>query len=538
MSWGRKSLATTGLVVLILFYQNCSSTGFSTTGSNSTTTQQTGDGQVFDGKLRILHHIVDGFTCEGRLAPESILARNSPTTWDLIQNTPDKCAASEKTVDAALVAYDETLKVAVYDGKTYVPPRPYDVLASEDPNTSDANLLDGVCANAVGRCSLRAAVEQSGPTSLTEAVIVRVPAGTYSLTDPLKLWILDSQSHAVTVRGAGAGSTILDGMGANPHFFVRAWTPEPIAIEGFTLKNGLDPVAQFGASIQISPYEFYLGPKDIIPSRVVISDCIFQDNKNAATIRVHQGSGVVEVRRSQIYGGTWHGLYLTDSYGFVMEDSIVAHNNARGIVVTTTVGKSVIRNSSFFDNYEGISLYDCHNCSMENVSSYQHVANGLWVSTSKYDPEFNFTIKQSTFYDNARTPSTSFGDNGNVSFGFASTSNFITATNSIFAFTPGSGLKNCVGNADPAKRVMIATNSLFDDVTCGASGSGNISGDPMLSVPANNGGFTPTLLPRAGSPVIDAGSNAVCTPRDQRGLPRLTTSGPAARCDIGSVELQ
>ncbi|MCB0148930.1 MAG: hypothetical protein KDE01_14920, partial [Caldilineaceae bacterium] len=47
-----------------------------------------------------------------------------------------------------------------------------------------------------------------------------------------------------------------------------------------------------------------------------------------------------------------------------------------------------------------------------------------------------------------------------------------------------------------------------------------------------NGGSFPmqTILPQAGSPLIDAGDPAQCNATDQRGAARVGT------CDIGSVE--
>ena len=59
-------------------------------------------------------------------------------------------------------------------------------------------------------------------------------------------------------------------------------------------------------------------------------------------------------------------------------------------------------------------------------------------------------------------------------------------------------------------------------------------GDPMLGTLADNGGPTRTILPRSGSPLINAGRNARRGPAtDQRGLPRLV----GTRVDIGAVEL-
>jgi hypothetical protein len=59
----------------------------------------------------------------------------------------------------------------------------------------------------------------------------------------------------------------------------------------------------------------------------------------------------------------------------------------------------------------------------------------------------------------------------------------------------------------------------------------------LLGALANNGGPTQTMLPQPGSPLIDAGNNAlipVATTTDQRGLPRIYNTN----VDIGAVETQ
>jgi uncharacterized repeat protein (TIGR01451 family) len=58
--------------------------------------------------------------------------------------------------------------------------------------------------------------------------------------------------------------------------------------------------------------------------------------------------------------------------------------------------------------------------------------------------------------------------------------------------------------------------------------------DPRLGRLADNGGETLTMLPHAGSPVIDAGDPTPVETTDQRGLPR--SAGQAT--DIGAVEVQ
>ena len=60
---------------------------------------------------------------------------------------------------------------------------------------------------------------------------------------------------------------------------------------------------------------------------------------------------------------------------------------------------------------------------------------------------------------------------------------------------------------------------------------------PVLGALANNGGFSETMLPLAGSPLIDAGGNDLVPSwitTDQRGLPRIVNDVVV----IGAVEAQ
>ena len=82
--------------------------------------------------------------------------------------------------------------------------------------------------------------------------------------------------------------------------------------------------------------------------------------------------------------------------------------------------------------------------------------------------------------------------------------------------------------------VAIDYSLIGDTVGYTASGTGNLSGDPMLGALADNGGPTKTHLPQAGSPVIDAGDPGFAAPpsTDQRGYARVS----GGRIDMGAVE--
>jgi hypothetical protein len=82
--------------------------------------------------------------------------------------------------------------------------------------------------------------------------------------------------------------------------------------------------------------------------------------------------------------------------------------------------------------------------------------------------------------------------------------------------------------------------SLTDEVTCAL---GSLIADPLLDELDDNGGPTPTMALRFGSPAIDLGSNTVCAAdpvnnRDQRGENRPSDGNGNGQptCDIGAFE--
>jgi hypothetical protein len=83
--------------------------------------------------------------------------------------------------------------------------------------------------------------------------------------------------------------------------------------------------------------------------------------------------------------------------------------------------------------------------------------------------------------------------------------------------------RNCGSVAPP----VSSGANLDTDGTCAGF---PLTAEPRLGGLADNGGPTPTHLPDAGSPVIDAGT--ACGSEDQRGTARPR----GGACDIGAVE--
>jgi hypothetical protein len=116
-------------------------------------------------------------------------------------------------------------------------------------------------------------------------------------------------------------------------------------------------------------------------------------------------------------------------------------------------------------------------------------------------------------------------------------SDALVAFASVIA-TPLGGGTDC--DIDVGAATTSQGDSFSSDASCGfGAGPGDIvsGGDPGVGALANNGGPTPTMLPQAGSPLIDQADCAAApeaVPTDQRGVAR--PQGGA--CDIGAVEVE
>ena len=106
-------------------------------------------------------------------------------------------------------------------------------------------------------------------------------------------------------------------------------------------------------------------------------------------------------------------------------------------------------------------------------------------------------------------------------------------------------------NPGPEVFNFSASVAIYDSIVNGSGGSGsrwniplsidgggNLDADPRLGPLTDNGGFTLTMVPGAGSAAIDAGTNTGCPTTDQRGVtrPQDGNGDGLEVCDIGAVE--
>ncbi len=538
-------------IASLLLFQNCSQVHYALTGDQSLSSPKVPElaasegGEVYDGKPRILHHYVPGFQCEGRPQPESILFSQDDTNWRLIQNSPEKCAVQDK-VPVTGVVYNSGTNQALYLGKTYVPPIPFYVDASEDPNLPDIKLEDGVCENTNNKCSLLAAVQQAGVVSYTTDSIVEIPSATYNMTTFLDL-NLSTSNNSVLLRGApGPDKPILNAQGRTTHLYIRGASGS-VDVENLIFENGF--LSNF---TRVEGGQLTSSSINLKSHRVALNilDSEFISNSGSSVIDGGSSSGPIAIRRSQFKNNTnlrsQSGVIdYTGVGGMLIEDTVFGGSSTavyvRGPTKDFTVNRSAFYGTSIW-NYFGLFVEDCFNCIVQNTVIYGYGYSGLVIKADlESGPDAGLKVINSTILANGAGGST------NIQLRLQGKDQKAEFINSVVATSGVEGMgeignTNCdTGGANAVYfHNIVATNSLFNDTSCPITGSGNIIGlSPRFGPYGDYGGLMPTLLPQPGSPLIDAGDNNFCPTLDQRGLFRpVDKLGSGSRCDIGAVELQ
>lgn len=520
-----------GMIALLFFiaiaFQNCSAFR-----PNDETRQAKSEGDVYDGKVVYLE-VVPGFSCEQKSAPKSILVGYPDKTWRRTVNEQGKCATINDEIVNEVV-HSEGSPFATFGSKDFyrdlVAPDitgglstyfvEFNVSASGDPNTIDLNPGDGICADTSGRCSLRAAFEEMN-TDVNRSALIDIPAGTYNLTSGLPYNLLG----VVYIRGAGKNLTILDGGGQTPIFVVT----NPNNVNSVTIVDGVR--IQNGYSSRGSGYFKDAGFALTAYNSLHIRNSIVSNGQ------APNSSGVVVYDRAHIWiedsqflnnsGSVLSTHYASD---LSIERSQFLDNSGRAVFAYAPE-RAKIGNSTFARNEIGIQLTACQaNCSIANSTITENRDYGLMWGMSSTAPDFY--LRNTTVYNNAtvRNQNMLIGYGGGIDQTFH-------IENSIVAMAAGARANsNCLIGTAPPKLTVVAQGLIASDLSCAANAT---VVDPMLGPLADNGGPTLTRALLAGSPAIDTGSNALCLPSDQRGLPRpVAKLSSAPICDIGAVEAQ
>lgn len=533
------------LILIPLFIlswsQGCSKVAFLDTSflnsKNESTSTDSGNGGTYDGKLRVLHHYVDRFQCEGKNNPESVLISKDTINWVVIRNSKDKCAVVDQQPVTGVV-YDDVAKQAQFEGHLYIPPKPYIVDPNEDPNLADTKPIDGICEDINGKCSLLASLQSTEVASYTSPVDVSVPASIYLLTEVLRL-TSGPNGHAITIHGDSATSSILDGQ--NQTSILRLFGTQgsgPVFLQRLKFANGFVPYS-FPPAGETSSSAL----ENNLSTPLELSEARFENNVGGDIFQTTVGAADVSIRKTRFLGNApklWVVKYQDMGSGHLIIDETEISNNTITVAGgAIDVGPSyngvalTMRNSLISRTVGGCAVYlkDVREALIENTTLALNDQQAINNTMTSIPSSGDIVINNSTIYDNGAK--TAWGPS-NIYADIRASSQKIQFNNSVIA-SSNAAVPNCFIFTD----VIGGSHSLFNDNSCRQQGTGHITANPLLGPLANNGGWTFTMAPLPGSPLIDAGDNTTCLASDQRGLPRpVDILGGGTKCDLGAVEQQ
>lgn len=409
-------------------------------------------------------------------------------------------------------------------------------------DTHDTTPGNGQCAGVSGKCSLRAAIEESNGLPAFPPEVITLPSGTYVLT----LGSLEIK-HSLNLNGAGSPSTIIDGNnGVQPGapigfsiFSISQGTNPIVNISGVTIRNGSGGNTIFGVGIRVNEgTSLYLANSVVSGNRSAVGGVGITNAGFLTLSRSSVQDNVIEGGGGGVTGTGGGILSVKSGIAEIVESTISNNVGIRGGGINNNGRRMDITNSTISGNKAslggGIENFGVLNISFSTITNNE-------AGRVTGEPRANYLgggIRN-------------FGDlGGQVNIG-----NTILAGNrdgriksdplfspdcfstEPFRFTSFRG--NLVGilNANCNLSDTIFGGTPFDQV-----GSPTAPLDPRLGLLADNGGPTQTHALQGDSPAIDHGTGVTsatffdCPKTDQRGNPRGGTRATGPACDVGAFE--
>jgi hypothetical protein len=445
----------------------------------------------------------------------------------------------------------------------FLAPRPAMAAAFSVDNTvdtPDSNPGDGVCRDAMYKCSLRAAVMEANALPGPDTIFI--PAGTYLLSygGPNENAAANGDldiTDALTITGtSGDPSTvIIDGGGIDKVFSIDPTWNKSFAttIQNVTIQNGHNTSPSsgdgYGGALDFDGYQ---------TGTLTISNCIIKNSQTdqgpgggiAAVASGIGASGTVTITHTKISGNMapadqGGGLWVGSGVIVSISDSVI-ENNTSGVAgggaaftVDPPSGSHTITSSAIIGNTvssgsrQGGGIYDVAALTVSNstIANNTTSSSGGGIYTSLYTGKTltltNVTITGNTGAGLTRNPSSGGTVDGPT-----------VLRNSIVAGNVG-------GDATGANLAATSTYNLF-----GTGGSGGLTNgvngnqvgvaSPGLGALTTLNGWQQVIPVLPGSPALDAGNNSlVYGSTDQRGGPRTLDAADAdttQTVDIGAYE--
>jgi hypothetical protein len=349
----------------------------------------------------------------------------------------------------------------------------------------------------------------------------------------------------VTLNGAGAANTILDGASSGR----TLETTGVVTVSGITIRNGSVNSGSIGGGGILNSGTLLLQNSIVATNSTTLDgggifnngSLILQNSELSNNTATGGGGGlynywsasVVTVTNSIISGNSADqggGIYSLKRLN--LSDSSLQGNSADVIGGGLIVGAdtAVLNNVTVYQNTAvnygagilnngGILTMTNSTVSGNSAGDYVGVANIGSVQA---------TILNSTVADNnvSSAGTALVGGVANLSNGT------LNIKNSIVAQNDG---RQCLANDNWSSD----GNNLSSDAFCSFTATGDLqSTDPLLAPLGDYGGSTLTHALNPGSPAIDAGNNVGCPSTDQRGVTRPVDgdNDATAVCDIGAFE--
>src|SRR5262245_50974771 len=400
---------------------------------------------------------------------------------------------------------------------------------------------------------------QDAVAAAVSGATIEVGSGTYAenvtvdeVSSPKKL--------KLTIAGAGAGTTIVDGSGASSVFAVVG-SKEIVTLRGMTIRNGLAPgtgtvmptegggvFAGLGAALTVDTCVVSGNHADLgagvaaDEAQLTITRSTINNNTTLGAVYVPEGGGVffssTKHRKLLIEGST-----ISDnlaSYGAGLD---ISSNGRRLLTADATIADTTI---SF--NEAGIP---------QGSAPVATKGGGIFVLAAKLE------LTNSTISNNASVgpggQTAGIGNHQSV----VTLNNVTIADNTAVGLTGGveSGTKTTLSNtiltdngdasgeADCSGEFVSKDYNVVLDTKCTFSGETAhdiVGSDPMLAPLAHNGGTPAPLTPpqtrapmdglilSAGNPATPNGKGGHCEPEDETGLPGHER--PVGHCDVGAYQ--